>query len=81
VTSSQRNRGGGDVFLTAVAADGTTVRARDEGRGPAILILHPGMETGTRYKKVARILEDRFRVIRLHRRQYRLDLKRDPIIG
>jgi pimeloyl-ACP methyl ester carboxylesterase len=81
VTSSQRSRGGREVLLTAAAADGTTVRARDEGRGPAIVILHPGMETGTRYKKVARILADRYRVVRLHRRQYRLDLKRDPIIG
>ena len=45
------------------------------------MILHPGMETGTRYGKVAELLAHRFRVIRVHRRQYRLDLKRDPKIG
>jgi pimeloyl-ACP methyl ester carboxylesterase len=67
--------------LTTTAADGTTVRALDEGQGPAILILHPGMETGTRYQKVAAILTRRFRVIRLHRRQYRLDMKQDPKLG
>ena len=67
--------------LTTTAVDGTTVRALDEGQGPVILILHPGMETGTRYQKVAAILARRFRVIRLHRRQYRLDLKRDARVG
>jgi pimeloyl-ACP methyl ester carboxylesterase len=67
--------------LTTTAADGTSVRALDEGRGPVILILHPGMETGTRYRRVAAVLAERFRVVRLHRRQYRLDLKRDPRLG
>jgi pimeloyl-ACP methyl ester carboxylesterase len=67
--------------LTTTAADGTTVRALDEGQGPVLLILHPGMETGTRYQKVAAILARRFRVVRLHRRQYRLDLKRDVRLG
>src|SRR5262245_36700029 len=70
-----------EVLLTTTAADGTRVRALDEGRGPTILILPPGMETGTRYARVARLLSPRFRVIRLHRRQYRRDLKRDPAIG
>jgi pimeloyl-ACP methyl ester carboxylesterase len=69
------------MLLTTTAADGTTVRALDEGQGPVILILHPGMETGTRYQKVAAILARRFRVVRLHRRQYRLDLKRDALLG
>jgi hypothetical protein len=36
--------------LTTTAADGTTVRAFDEGQGPVILILHPGMDTGTGFK-------------------------------
>jgi pimeloyl-ACP methyl ester carboxylesterase len=67
--------------LTATATDGTNVRALDQGQGPVILILHPGMETGTRYQQVAAMLARRFRVIRLHRRQYRLDLKRDPKLG
>jgi pimeloyl-ACP methyl ester carboxylesterase len=67
--------------LTTTAADGTTVRALDEGQGPVILILHPGMETGARYQKVADILARRFRVLRLHRRQYRLDMKKDARLG
>jgi pimeloyl-ACP methyl ester carboxylesterase len=77
----RKRRNGGITELTTTAADGTTVRALDEGRGPVILILHPGMETGTRYGKVSRLLSDRFRVVRLHRRQYRLDLKEDPKVG
>lgn len=64
--------------VIATAADGTTVRAFDEGQGPVILILHPGLDTGARYAKVAAELTPRFRVIRLHRRQYRFDLKSDP---
>jgi pimeloyl-ACP methyl ester carboxylesterase len=80
--TGERMRRGHDVgTLTTTSADGTTVRALDEGQGPVILILHPGMETGTRYGKVAAILSKRFRVIRLHRRQYRLDLKKDPRVG
>lgn len=70
-----------DAILTITSADGASVRAFDEGQGPVILILHPGMETGTRYGKVAAILSKRFRVIRLHRRQYRLDLKTNPRVG
>lgn len=68
-------------MLTATAPDGTSVRAIDEGQGPVILILHPGLETGQRYAKIAGILARRFRVVRLHRRQYRLDLKADPRRG
>lgn len=68
-------------LLTATAADGTSVRALDEGEGRVILILHPGMDTGKSYTKVAAKLADRYRVIRLHRRQYRLDLKADPRRG
>ena len=81
-STGERKRRGNDVgTLTTTSSDGTTVRALDEGQGPVILILHPGMETGTRYGKVAAILSKRFRVIRLHRRQYRLDLKKDPRVG
>jgi hypothetical protein len=80
--TGERKRRGNDVgTLTTTSADDSTVRALDEGQGPVILILHPGMETGTRYRKVAAILSKRFRVIRLHRRQYRLDLKKDPRVG
>lgn len=57
------------------SADGTDVRVHDEGHGPAILMVGPGLDDGTRTTKLARILAARFRVLRLHRRQYRLDLK------
>ena len=62
-------------MLTVSSADGTDVRAYDDGQGPAILIIGPGLDEGTRTKKLAAILARRFHVIRLHRRQYRLDLK------
>jgi pimeloyl-ACP methyl ester carboxylesterase len=39
------------------------------------------MDTGKSYEKVAARLGRRYRVIRLHRRQYRLDLKTDPLRG
>jgi pimeloyl-ACP methyl ester carboxylesterase len=68
-------------MLTTTSADGTTVRAYDDGRGPAIVLLGPGLDDGTRDKKLAKILAKRFRVVRLHRRQYRLDLKADPKLG
>src|SRR5512142_1620707 len=68
-------------LLTATAADGTQVRAEVEGAGRTILILHPGMDTGKSYARIAAILGKRYRVIRLHRRQYRLDLKADPLHG
>ncbi|MFC0864529.1 alpha/beta fold hydrolase [Sphaerimonospora cavernae] len=61
-------------MLTTTAPDGTEVRAIDEGRGPAVLILHPGMDDGRSWGKVAARLTPRHRVVRLHRRQYRQDL-------
>jgi pimeloyl-ACP methyl ester carboxylesterase len=72
---------GGNDLLIAEAADGTGVRAAVEGAGRVVLILHPGMDTGTSYARVAARLGRRFRAIRLHRRQYRLDLKADPRRG
>ena len=69
------------TLLTAIAEDGTSVRAEAEGEGRVILILHPGMDTGKSYTQVAARLGRRYRVIRLHRRQYRLDLKTDPFRG
>lgn len=78
----QRTRGAGEAnLLIATAADGTSVRAEAEGEGPVILFLHPGMDTGKSYTQVAARLKRRYRVIRLHRRQYRLDLKTDPLRG
>ena len=67
--------------LLASAADGTSVRAEVEGEGHVILILHPGMDTGKSYAQVAARLSRRYQIIRLHRRQYRLDLKTDPLCG
>ncbi|TCO46462.1 alpha/beta fold hydrolase [Actinocrispum wychmicini] len=55
----------------ATAADGTEVRAYDEGQGPVILLVHPGLDDGTRTEKLAALLSDRYRVLRLQRRQYR----------
>jgi pimeloyl-ACP methyl ester carboxylesterase len=60
---------------TAISADGTDIRYYDEGHGPAILIVGPGLDDGRRTKKLAAILARRSRVLRIHRRQYRLDLK------
>ena len=61
-------------MVTATAADGTSVRAYDEGAGPLVLVLHGGMDDGSSWKRVAARLSSRYRVVRLHRRQYRQDL-------
>ncbi|MFC4534334.1 alpha/beta fold hydrolase [Sphaerisporangium dianthi] len=68
-------------MLITRSADGTEVRAYDEGRGPAIVMLGAGLDDGTRCAKAAACLAPRFRVLRPHRRQYRLDLKPDPRLG
>ncbi|WP_216896660.1 alpha/beta fold hydrolase [Nocardia alni] len=62
---------------TVISADGTDIPVYDEGEGPVILMVHPGLDDGTRSKKLAALLARRHRVLRLHRRQYRLDLKAD----
>ena len=63
------------AMIAAEAADGTSVRAFDEGHGRAVLILHGGIDDGSSWRRVAVRLAPRFRVLRLHRRQYRPDLK------
>ncbi|WP_336205270.1 alpha/beta fold hydrolase [Nonomuraea sp. LPB2021202275-12-8] len=68
-------------MITTISADGTDVRGYDQGRGPAIVMLGPGLDDGTRCGRMATILARRFRVVRLHRRPYRLDLKADPRLG
>lgn len=65
-------------MITATSADSTTVRAADDGRRPVILVLHPGLDDGSSWKRVATRLAARYRVVRLHRRPYRLDLPSDP---
>jgi hypothetical protein len=72
---------GETTWLVGQALDGTSVRAEAQGAGQVILILHPGMDTGKSYTQVAARLARRYRVIRLHRRQYRLDLKTDSLRG
>jgi pimeloyl-ACP methyl ester carboxylesterase len=62
--------------LTAMAADGTEAQAVDEGMGTPILVLHGGMGDSGAWSAVTDLLRDRFRTVRLHRRQYRLDLPR-----
>ncbi|MCU7724655.1 alpha/beta hydrolase [Actinoplanes sp. KI2] len=48
----------------------------DEGRGRAILVLHGGMGDATSWSRVTDRLRDRFRTVRLTRRQYRPDVPR-----
>ncbi|MFF4193027.1 alpha/beta fold hydrolase [Nonomuraea sp. NPDC001831] len=61
-------------MLTVTSADGTDVQVVEEGRGPAVLVLHAGLDDGTQWGKVAGLLAPRFRVVRVRRRQYRPDL-------
>jgi pimeloyl-ACP methyl ester carboxylesterase len=56
------------------ADDGVEVRAVEQGDGPPILIVHGGQDDGSAWRQVAERLSRRWRVVRLHRRQYRLDL-------
>lgn len=63
---------------TTISTDGTDVRGYDQGSGPAIVMLGPGLDDGTRGKRLATTLAGRFRVLRLRRRQYRLDLGSVP---
>jgi pimeloyl-ACP methyl ester carboxylesterase len=65
-------------MITAVSADGTDARAFDEGQGPVILVIHPGLDDGRSWKKVAARLARRFRVVRIVRRHYRVDLPTPP---
>ncbi|QVQ53971.1 alpha/beta hydrolase [Spiractinospora alimapuensis] len=61
-------------MLTALAEDGTRAQAYDVGRGKPILVLHPGMDDGSTWRRVGAHLATRFRVVIPHRRPYRLDL-------
>jgi pimeloyl-ACP methyl ester carboxylesterase len=57
--------------LRAIAA-GTSapITALDDGRGPTILIVHPGGNDPTSWNSVTRLLTDYFRVVRIRRRIY-----------
>jgi pimeloyl-ACP methyl ester carboxylesterase len=67
--------------LVTTADDQSEVRAYDEGSGPPIIIVHPGLDDGRSYKRVAAKLSGDDRVLRLVRRQYRLDLPGGCSIG
>ncbi|WP_232662927.1 alpha/beta fold hydrolase [Pseudonocardia sp. TRM90224] len=64
--------------LTTTGLDGIGIRATDRGSGPAVLVVHGGLDDGASWQQVAEALTPspatRRRVITLHRRQYRLDL-------
>jgi pimeloyl-ACP methyl ester carboxylesterase len=64
--------------ITATAPDGTDIITADEGAGPVILVLHGGMSDESPWVKVAAELAPRFRVVRIRRRIYRLELPADP---
>ena len=51
--TTYQSRAGAEMTITAVAADGTGVRAFDEGDGPVILVIHPGLDDGRSWRKVA----------------------------
>jgi pimeloyl-ACP methyl ester carboxylesterase len=65
-------------MITAISADGTDVRAFDDGQGPVILIIHPGLDDGRSWQKVATRLAGRFRVVRIVRRHCRVDIPAAP---
>ncbi|WP_203791485.1 alpha/beta fold hydrolase [Paractinoplanes rishiriensis] len=61
------------MTITATSADGTPIRATDQGQGPPILIVHPGSSDASSWAEVAARLAYRFRVVRIHRRLYAAD--------
>jgi pimeloyl-ACP methyl ester carboxylesterase len=63
-------------MLRADAGDGTVAEALEEGAGQALLVIHGGLGGPEAWKRVTDLLKDRYRTVRLHRRQYRLDLPR-----
>jgi pimeloyl-ACP methyl ester carboxylesterase len=65
-------------MLTTTSADGTNVQAIDEGQGRPIILVGPGFDyQATQNARLAKELVKDFRVLRLLRRQYRVDLKTD----
>jgi pimeloyl-ACP methyl ester carboxylesterase len=53
------------------ARDGARTTYFDEGRGPPIIIVHPGSSDAGSWQAVAAALSSTFRVVRLERRLYR----------
>lgn len=60
--------------LTARVSGGVRVEAADRGHGPVVLIVHPGLDDGSTWRRVSDALAGRFRVLLLRRRRYRLDV-------
>ncbi|MFG2502174.1 alpha/beta fold hydrolase [Streptomyces sp. NPDC048441] len=56
--------------LRALSHDGHPITALDDGRGPTLLVVHPGGGDATTWDGVTRHLIDDFRVVRIHRRIY-----------
>jgi pimeloyl-ACP methyl ester carboxylesterase len=52
------------------AGTSTPITALDDGRGPTLLVVHPGGNDPTSWHSVARLLSDHFRVVRIRRRIY-----------
>jgi pimeloyl-ACP methyl ester carboxylesterase len=65
--------------MEAQARDGSIAEAVDEGMGTPILVVHGGMGDRNTWAPVTDLLRDRFRTVRLHRRQYRLDIEGPPV--
>ncbi len=68
-------------MISAISADGTTATAMMNGTGPVILIVHPGLDDGTAWRKVTDILAEQFTVFNIVRRQYRGDIHRSVSIA
>ncbi|WP_306203738.1 alpha/beta fold hydrolase [Actinoplanes sp. RD1] len=62
--------------MRVTAIDGSVAEAVDEGLGFPLLVIHGGMGDPSAWQRVTDRLRHRFRTVRLHRRQYRLDLPR-----
>ena len=56
--------------LRAVADDGRSLTALDDGSGPNLLVVHPGGGDATTWDGVTRRLIGEFRVVRIRRRIY-----------
>jgi pimeloyl-ACP methyl ester carboxylesterase len=63
-------------MMRATAIDESVAEAVDEGLGTPLLVIHGGMGDPSAWQRVTDRLRHRFRTVRLHRRQYRMDLPR-----
>ncbi|MFE3900699.1 alpha/beta fold hydrolase [Streptomyces sp. NPDC059153] len=54
----------------ASSGDGRPITALDDGRGPNLLVVHPGGGDAATWDGITRQLTDDFRVVRINRRDY-----------